>query len=80
VVTVKVAVVPPAATVTLPGTVAREGLLLVSATTAPPAGATELKVTVPVEEAPPTTLVGLKVKRDSVRAVKVNVALRIVPL
>lgn len=72
--------VAPAATVTFPGTVAREVLLLVSATTAPPAGATELNVTVPVEEVPPTTLVGLKVKRDNVRAVKVSVALRIVPL
>jgi hypothetical protein len=79
-VTVKVAVAAPAGTVTLPGTVAREGLLPVSTTTAPPAGATELKVTVPVEDAPPTTLVGLKVKRDSVRAVKVNVALRMMPL
>lgn len=78
--TVNVAVVAPAATVTLPGTVAREVLLLVSVTTAPPAGAAELNVTVPVEEAPPTTLVGLKFKRDSVRAVKVNVAFRLVLL
>ena len=54
-------------TVTLPGTVAAEGLLpvLVSATTVPPAGAYPLRVTVPVDvelAAPPTTLVGFKVK------------------
>jgi len=60
VVTVKVADVCPAATVTVPGTVADE-LLDASATTRPPVGAGPLSVTVPVEETPPATVVGLSV-------------------
>ena len=61
VVTVKVAAVAPAATVTLGGTVAALVLLLESVTCAPPAGAAPLNVTVPVEEFPLVTLVGLNV-------------------
>src|SRR5215475_3998273 len=58
VLTGKVAVVAPAATVTETGTVAA-GLLLVSVTTAPPTGAALPSVTVPVlPTAPPTTAVG----------------------
>ena len=59
VVTEKVAVVAPAATVTLAGICAAVVLLLVSVTVAPPAGAAPLNVTVPVEELPPVTVVGL---------------------
>jgi len=58
VLTVNVALVAPAATVTLEGTVTAAVLLLESATCAPPAGAAPLNVTVPVEELPPVTLVG----------------------
>jgi hypothetical protein len=58
VVTVKLALVAPAATVTLESTVAAVVLLLESATCAPPEGAGPLNVTVPVEEFPPVTLVG----------------------
>src|SRR2546429_7566447 len=58
VLTVKVALVAPAGTVTLEGTVAAAVLLLESATCAPPAGAAPLSVTVPVEEFPPATLGG----------------------
>lgn len=59
-VAVNVAEVAPAATVTLAGTVAADVLLLESVTLAPPEGAAEESVTVPVEFAlPPTTLVGL---------------------
>ena len=61
VLTVNVALVAPAATVTLEGTVATDVLLLESATCAPPDGAGPLSVTVPVEEFPPVTLVGLNV-------------------
>jgi hypothetical protein len=64
VLTVKVAVVAPAATVTLAGTVAADVLLLLSVTTAPPVGAAALSFTVPVEEAPPVTDVGLKLVEE----------------
>jgi hypothetical protein len=59
VVTVNVAEVAPAATVTLAGVV-EEAESSERVTTAPPAGATLLRVTVPVEERPPGTVVGLK--------------------
>ena len=58
VVTVNVAVVLPAATVAVAGTVAAV-LLLDRATEIPPLGAAPLKVTVPVDEAPRLTLAGL---------------------
>src|SRR5216683_889537 len=64
VLTVNVALVAPAATVTLDGTLAAAVLLLDSATTAPPDGAAPLSVTVPVEEFPPTTLVGFSVSEE----------------
>ena len=69
VVTVKLALVAPASTVTLAGTVAAVELSE-NVTTAPPVGAAALKVTVPVEEFPPTTLVGL---RDSAEIVGIVV-------
>src|SRR5260370_14375566 len=65
VLTVNDAVVAPAATVTLEGTVATDVLLLESATCAPPVGAGPLSVTVPVEEFPPVTLVGFRETEDS---------------
>lgn len=55
VVTVKVAVVAPAGTVTLAGTAVVDELSN-NDTTAPPVGAGALKVTVTVMELPPTTL------------------------
>jgi hypothetical protein len=58
VLTVNVALVAPAVTVTLDGTLAAVVLLLESVTCAPPAGAGPLRVTVPAEEFPPVTLVG----------------------
>ena len=58
VLTVSVAVVAPAVTVILEGTLAAAVLLLESATCAPPAGAGPLRVTVPVDEFSPVTLVG----------------------
>lgn len=59
VVTVKVAVVEPAATVTLVGTVATEVAVLERVTLAPPVGARPLSVTTPVDGVPPRTAVGL---------------------
>ena len=63
VVMVKLALVAPAATVTLAGTEA-DALLSESATTAPPDGAAPVKVTVPCEEPPPTIEVGLTLTAD----------------
>ena len=68
VVTPKVALVAPAATVTLAGTPATIVLLLDNVTMAPPVGAAVVKVTVPVLGAPPTTFVGLTVTEDRVGA------------
>ena len=50
VVTVKLALEPPAGTVTLAGTAATPALLVESETTAPPLGAAPLRVTVPIED------------------------------
>ncbi len=66
VVTVKFALVCPAVTVTLGGTWATDELLLESETTVPPDGAAALSMTVPVDELPPTTLVGLRLREVSV--------------
>jgi len=65
VVTVNAALVAPAAIVTLAGTLATVVLLLESATCAPPAGAGPLSVTIPVDEFPPTTIVGFSVSVES---------------
>jgi hypothetical protein len=64
--TVNVALVAPAATVTLEGTLAAAVLLLESATRAPPDGAAPFNVTMPVEEFPPVTLVGFSVNEERV--------------
>jgi hypothetical protein len=66
VVTVNVALVAPAGTVTLAGTVATAVLLLERETRAPPLGAGAFSVTLPVEGDPPLTLVGFGVSEDSV--------------
>ena len=79
VVAVKVAVVEFAATVTLAGTWAAAVLLLDSVTIAPPVGAGPFKVTVPVEEVPPITEVGLRATELSVAAVTVRVAVLVTP-
>ncbi len=66
VLTVNVALLAPAATVTLAGTVAVDVLLLERETVAPPAGAGPLSVTVPVAGDPPVTLVGFSVSEERV--------------
>jgi hypothetical protein len=58
VVTVKVAVLDPAATVTLAGTKATVPVVQ-SSTDVPPAGAAAVSVTVPVDDVPVVTLAGL---------------------
>lgn len=80
VVTVNVAVVAPAATVTLAGTVATAVLLLVSATTAPPAGAAPFNVTVACEVPPPRTELALTLTELSVPAVTVRLSVLVTPL
>ncbi len=80
VVIVNVAVVAPAATVTLAGNVAADVLLPDSVTRAPPEGAAPFKVTVPVEDAPPSGLLGLSETEEGVAALTVKVAVLVVPL
>jgi len=67
-VTVKVAVLVPAATVTLAGTEATEVFELARETTAPPVGALPLRVTVAVEVPVLTTLTGFRDKRVAATA------------
>ena len=88
-VTVNVALVDPAPTVTLAGTVAAFVLLLDNVTTAPPDGAAAESVAVPVAFAlPPVTLVGEIDSDDNVGggggggapcALTVSVAVRVTP-
>lgn len=71
--TVNVAVVAPAVTVTVAGTVALVELEL-RATDMPPVGAAPLSVTVPVELVPPRTDAGDTVTELSVGTLIVRVA------
>ena len=64
VVMVNVALIAPAGTVTLAGTLATAVSPLDKLTTAPPEGAGALRVTVPVELVPPLTLAGLSVTEE----------------
>ena len=81
VVTEKVAVVAPGGTVTLDGTVATFVLLLESWTVIPVDGAAPLRVTVPVDELPPTTADGFKLNDSNAGAgVTVNGAIFVMPL
>src|SRR2546426_509075 len=65
VLTVNVVRVCPAGTTTLFGTAAKTELLLASVTTALPVGAADCRVTVPVEEMPPVTVLGLNVTEET---------------
>ena len=75
---VKVALVAPAGTVTLAGTVAAV-FVLESVTTAPPAGAGPFNVAVPVREVPPITDAALRLIEESEDCVTVRFALRFKP-
>ena len=78
--TVKVALVAPAAIVTLGGTEPAL-LLLESATTAPPAAAAPLSVTVPVDlpRGPPMTLDGFRLSEESTAGSTVSEAVCVAP-
>jgi hypothetical protein len=85
VVTVKVALVAPCATVTLAGTVAAPALLA-SVTANPPEGAAAVKLIVPCDAVPPTTLAGFTAIAESeagagggADGVTPSVAVRVVP-
>jgi hypothetical protein len=78
VVAVKVAVVLPAATVTVAGTTTEEELLL-SETGMPPLGAAPLSVTVPCELTPPVTEVGEKLRALSAGGVTVRDTVLLMP-
>lgn len=79
VVTVKVPVVAPAATVTVAGTVAA-ALFDARLTVKPPVGAAPVRVTVPVDVAPPRTDVGLSETAETPAGVTVRFALAVPPL
>lgn len=78
-VTVNVAVVLPAETVTLAGTVATPVLLLDNVTVVPLEGAGPFRVTVPVDGAGPLTVVGLRVSELRTGAVTVKMAVLATP-
>ena len=71
--------VAPPATVTEAGTVVL-GSLLVSVTTAPPAGAGPFKLTVAVVDTPPSTDDDVSVTTDAVSGPTVRVAGTVTPL
>ena len=73
VVTVNFTVVAPPGTVTVAGTTASV-LLLTRVMTTPEVGAGPDRVTVPVEEMPPTTVVGFNVRLERTAGVMVRVA------
>ena len=75
----KVALKPPAGTVTEAGTVADEELEF-KMTDAPPVGAAPVRVIVPSELAPPVTAVGFKLREPAIAGVTVRVAVFVVPL
>ena len=80
VLTLNVAEVLPEVIVTDGGTVATAVLLEVSLTLTPAAGAGPLLVTVPIEDAPPFTVVGFSVNDLSEKGVSVSVAEMPAPL
>ena len=79
VVTVNVTPLEPAGMVVEEGTRATLVLLLFSETTAPDGGAAPLSVKVPVEDAPPVTVLGFKVREVREGGFTVKVVVFVVP-
>jgi hypothetical protein len=77
---VKVAVLAPAVTRTLAGTVAVPVLLLERVMVEPPVGAGPVSVTVPVDVLPPIIVVGLALRADKVGGFTVRLAVFVTPL
>jgi hypothetical protein len=69
----------PAGTVTVAGTPAADGTLLLSEIAIPPTGAGPLSDTMPPELVPPTTLVGLTENEFKADGVTVSGAVNILP-
>ena len=80
VLTANVALVAPAGTLTLAGTVSTAGRLLVSVVMTPPAGAGAVSVMVPTAEAPPTTELTFTPTEATAGGVTVSVAALVLPL
>lgn len=79
VVTVKLALLAPAATVTLAGVV-EDALLSDSVTSAPPVGAGPFRVTVPTDELPPAAVGGFITNVASAVGLTVSTAVCVEPL
>ncbi len=79
VVTVNVILVAPNGTVALDGACAAVVLLLVNEITAPLGGAAPLSSSVPVEEFPPTTVLGFNVSDVKPAAVTERLVVRVIP-
>ena len=80
VVMVNLALLAPAATVTLAGTVATAVLVLARLTTTPPVGALPVSVAVPLTAFPPAVLVGLSVSDDKTGGTTVRSRKELTPL
>jgi hypothetical protein len=80
VVIVNAALALPAGTVTVDGTPAANGVLLLSETATPPLGAAPVSVTVPWEMIPPKTLAGLTESELTADGVTVRVIVFVTPL
>jgi len=79
VVTVKVTLFAPAGIVAVAGTCAAVVLVLLRLTTAPPEGAAPFRVSVPVEDVPPVTVLGDNVSPVNDATETVSVVVLVTP-
>ena len=80
VVTVNVVLVAPAGITVDGGTWATDVRLLLKVIVAPPDGAGPLRVTIPVDELPPITVLGFRLTEVSPAGFTVRAAVRVTPL